>query len=85
MDLESDNKMLVDNYNDVQMKLSLLNSNINILENEKDRHLEQNAVDKQNLEEQIENLIKMSEEDKKRMIGISNENNSLRNEIGKVQ
>lgn len=65
--------------------MSLLNSNITILENEKDRHLEQNAVDKQNLEEQIENLVKISDEDKKRMLALSNENNSLRNEIAKVE
>ncbi len=64
--------------------MSLLNSNITILENEKDRHLEQNAADKQNLEEQIENLVKISDEDSKRMLALSNENNSLRNEIAKV-
>ncbi len=64
--------------------MSLLNTNITMLENEKDRHLEQNAVDKMNLQEQIENLIKISEEDKKRLLSLSNENNQLRNELTKV-
>jgi hypothetical protein len=84
IELESDNKILADNYNELKLKMSLLNTNINMLENEKDRHLEQNAVDKQKLEDEMENLMNMCDEDKKRLLSLSNENNSLRNELAKV-
>ena len=83
-ELENDNKILADNYNELKMKISLMSTNINILENEKDRHLEQNAIDKQNLEEQIDSLLKSSEENKMRIVTLSNENNNLKNQISKV-
>jgi hypothetical protein len=83
-ELINDNKVLQDNYNELKAKLALMNTNLNILETEKGRHLERNALDKRNLEEEIQNLIRASDEDKRRLINLTNENNVIKQQLTKV-
>jgi hypothetical protein len=80
----NENKILSENYNELKVKLTLLNTNINILESEKGRHLERNAMDKQSLKEEIHNLVQMNDEDKRRLSNLSNENNLLKQQLTKV-
>lgn len=81
---ENENKQLNNEINELQVKISLMNTNMSILENEKGRHLEQNAVDKDNLQNQIDMLIEENEENKERLISVSNENNLLREKLTRV-
>jgi chromosome segregation ATPase len=83
-ELMADNRLLSENYNELKVKLSLLNTNVNLLENEKERHLEQNAMDKQNLQEEIQNLMQMGDDDKRRLLNLNNENGMLRQQLAKV-
>lgn len=66
------------------MKLSLMNTNLMILEKEKGRHLEVNAVEKENFQAQIENLIVQNEEAEKMLHNTTNENNLIMDKFNKV-
>jgi hypothetical protein len=81
---DSENKELANQVNELKIKLSLYNTNMTILENEKGRHLEQNAFDKEKLQGEIEQLIQESEDNKSRFIAANNENNLLREKLAKV-
>jgi hypothetical protein len=81
--LENENKLLVEESNDLRMKLSLLESNVSILENEKSRHLEQNAVEKDNLQNQIESLYREIKETKNRFDLTLEENENFRIKLSK--
>jgi hypothetical protein len=83
--LENENKSLVDEVNELRRKLSLLNSNLSILESEKGRHLEQNAVEKENLQNEISGLYQENDDFKKRINSLSNENEILREKLDKVR
>lgn len=82
--LENENKGLVDEINELRRNLSLLNSNLSILESEKSRHLEQNAVEKENLHNEISSLSLENEENKKYINSLSKENEILREKLQKV-
>jgi hypothetical protein len=81
--LEHENKILVEELNDLRMKLSLLESNVSILENEKGRHLEQNAVEKDSLQNQIETLYMEIKETKNKFDITIDENENLRVKLSK--
>jgi len=83
-ELEKENKNLNDNYNEIYMKLSLMNTNMMILEKEKGRHLEVNAVEKEKFQAQIENLMLQNEEADKIIQNVNNENQSLYEKLNKV-
>jgi len=83
-ELEKDNKNLNDSYNEIYMKLSLMNTNMMILEKEKGRHLEVNAVEKEKFQAQIENLNIQNEEADKIIQNVNNENQALYEKINKV-
>jgi hypothetical protein len=83
-ELEKDNKNLNDSYNEIYMKLSLMNTNMMILEKEKGRHLEVNAVEKEKFQAQIENLMIQNEEADKIIQNVNNENQALYEKINKV-
>jgi len=82
--LEKENKNLNDNYNEIYMKLSLMNTNMMILEKEKGRHLEVNAVEKEKFQVQIENLFIQNEEAEKIIQNTNIENQGLYEKINKV-
>jgi hypothetical protein len=82
--LENENKGLVDEINELRRNLSLLNSNLSILEREKSRHLEQNAVEKENLHNEISSLNQENEENKNFINSLNNENELLREKLQKV-
>ncbi len=82
--MEKENKNLNDNYNEIYMKLSLMNTNMMILEKEKGRHLEVNAVEKEKFQVQIENLFIQNEEAEKIIQNTNIENQGLYEKINKV-
>lgn len=84
VELEKENKNLNDNYNEIYMKLSLMNTNMMILEKEKGRHLEVNAVEKEKFQAQIENLMIQNEEAEKIIQNVNNENQNLYEKLNKV-
>lgn len=83
-ELEKENKNLNDSYNEIYMKLSLMNTNMMILEKEKGRHLEVNAVEKEKFQAQIENLMIQNEEAEKIIQNVNSENQSLYEKLNKV-
>lgn len=61
-----------------------MNTNMMILEKEKGRHLEVNAVEKEKFQAQIENLMIQNEEAEKIIQNVNNENQALYEKINKV-
>lgn len=51
-----DNKKLIKQIDELKIKDSINQTNLNLLKSEKERHIEQNAVDKEYYEEKIKNL-----------------------------
>jgi hypothetical protein len=80
-ELEDDNKILANNCQDMKIRLNMLNSNFNMLEKEKERHLEHNAVEKQKMKVQMENFIYNKDDEKKRINYLTDENNRLKSQI----
>lgn len=66
------------------MKLSLMNTNMLILEKEKGRHLEVNAVEKEKYQAQLENLMIQNEESEKIIQNTTGENQALYDKLNKV-
>ena len=62
-----DNKTLLKQIEDLKLQNSLQQTNMSILTSEKERHIEQNAIDKEYYENQILNLQKENELLKKEM------------------
>ena len=62
-----------------------MNTNMIILEKEKGRHLETNAVEKEKFQSQIDNLIIQNEEAEKIIHNTQNENNSLHEKLNRNQ
>ncbi len=62
-----------------------MNTNMIILEKEKGRHLETNAVEKEKFQTQIDNLIIQNEEAEKIIHNTQNENNSLHDKLNRNQ
>lgn len=58
----SDNKNLLKQIDDLKLQDSINKTNISMLNSEKERHIEQNAIDKEYYEGQINNLIKENED-----------------------
>lgn len=58
----ADNKNLLKQIDDLKLQDSINKTNISMLNSEKERHIEQNAIDKEYYEGQINNLIKENEE-----------------------
>ena len=73
MKFMEDNKSLLKQIDDLKLENSISKTNLTILNSEKERHIEQNAIDKEYYEGQIKNLIKENEELKQEMkVKVSN-------------
>lgn len=62
-----------------------MNTNMLILEKEKGRHLEFNAIEKENYQTQLDNILLQNEEAEKIIQNTNNENNSLCEKLSKVK
>jgi len=82
--VEGENKSLVNELNEIRKRLSLLTTNLSILENEKNRHLELNSQEKENLQNEIGNLYNENEQHKNEINSITEENLILRDKLSKV-
>ena len=82
--VEGENKSLVNELNEIRKRLSLLTTNLSILENEKNRHIELNSQEKENLQNEIANLYNENEQNKNEVISITEENMILRDKLAKV-
>jgi chromosome segregation ATPase len=82
--VEGENKSLVNELNEIRKRLSLLTTNISILENEKNRHIELNSQEKENLQNEIGNLYNENEQNKNQINSITEENLILRDKLSKV-
>lgn len=82
--IEGENKSLVNELNEIRKRLSLLTTNISILENEKNRHIELNSQEKENLQNDIDNLYNENEQNKNTINSITEENMILRDKLSKV-
>jgi hypothetical protein len=84
LEYENENKQINSELNEYKLKLSLLNTNIGLIENEKQRHLEQNAFEKEDFQNNLNSLTSNLNEKEMQIIGIANENNKLRKRINEV-
>ena len=70
--------------NELKAQNNLINSTIQILENEKSRHLEQNVEEKESLQKEIDNLLLEHDNSKKQHNSYIKENSKLLENINKV-
>jgi hypothetical protein len=81
---EEERVSLINNINEIKAQNSLITSTIQILENEKSRHLEQNVIEKENLQRDLEQISLELESTKKQFSIVSKENGKLKETMNKV-
>jgi hypothetical protein len=82
---ENENKLLGNELDEMKIKISFLNTNMNLLENEKERHLDQNALDKESFQERINNLFNDVENRKLDLVGLQKENLMLKEKCNQMK
>ena len=74
----------VKNINELKAQNGLINSTLQILENEKSRHLEQNIIEQENLQREIEKLSEDLDNLNKQLNIFSKDNTKLKETLNKV-
>lgn len=82
---ENENKDLINENEQLKLQLSLQNENIVLLEKEKERHLDQNANEKEILENKISSLIKQDEDNRNRIHSLGEENCLLNEKLLQIE